>query len=251
MATKTEQLLPKQDTQGHPIKPFDPDAYLLSKGIAPQNTLPTSVDGALKSSGVSDTKTEIRVTQVPSLKIETPTDIIAVLSFIVTAIVVGATTWMTIRNYQKTVDLQGRIAEKDAELQKTKTRVDVLSKNRQDWINTLRNTLADYISAALGLSQLKELPNMDRNQLSITAGAMVDWNYKIQSATAEIIRLKSKIALLANPDEDDFKSLLEIVEAIKDAVEMNLLQLPSLCDSLVAVGQKILKNEWEKVKRVE
>lgn len=218
----------------------------------PQKPQLMRIEGELITSGSNSTVAEVRVKEVPKVLLESPTDIVAVLSFLITALVVIGTTWLTIRNYQRTVDLQGRIADKDAELQRTKTRVDILSKNRQDWINTLRNTLAEYISAALALAELKKLRRAIDSDLSHADGAVVDWNYRVHAAIAETVRLKAKIALLSNPAEEDFQKLMEAVAQVQQAAQSNdALSLSENSDSLVAISQKILKNEWERVKRVE
>lgn len=216
------------------------------------------IDASVNTSGTTDTKAEVLVKEVPRISLETSTDYVAILSFVITAIVVAGSTWLTIRNYQRTIDFQEKIAEKDAELQMTKTRVDVLSKNRQDWINTLRNTIIDYISAALSLYQLHDIMYADAQDLGVVNKdefSIVDIHHRIDAAKTEMIRLKTKIELLSNPYEEDFKKLIDALDKVEGAV----FKIPNVmtsnfhgeCRDLVSISQNILKKEWERVKRLE
>ncbi|MCE3272234.1 MAG: hypothetical protein K0S57_2631 [Ramlibacter sp.] len=204
----------------------------------------------------ASTQSEIAVRELPKLVLDSPTDWLAVLSFLITAIVVLGTTWLTIRNYQKTIDLQDRIAKKSQEIETTKSRVEILSKNRQDWINTLRNTISEYVSVMLSLVQLKELRRAvqtDFERLGNTGNieATVEWNYKVHAARTLATQLRVKIRLLSNPREEDFVSLLKAIDQLHDAVDASRKSVGEEIEAVITTSQKILKSEWERVKNVQ
>ena len=172
----------------------------------------------------TSTQSEIAVREFPKVVIDSPTDWLAVLSFLITAIVVLGTTWLTIKNYQKTIDLQDRIAKKSQEIETTKNRVEILSKNRQDWINTLRSTISEYVSMMLSLVELKELCKALQRDLQAldndgNIDATVEWNYKIHAARTLATQLRVKIRLHSNPREDDFVALLKAINQLHNAVD--------------------------------
>lgn len=204
----------------------------------------------------TSTHAEIAVRELPKLVLDSPTDWLAVLSFLITAIVVLGTTWLTIRNYQKTIDLQDRIAEKSHEIEKTKSRIETLSKNRQDWINALRSTLSEYISVMLSLVELKELRKTLQRDLQALGQegnieATVDWNYRIHTARTLATQLRVKIRLLSNPREEDFVALQWAIERLHGAVDSGQKSVSEEIETVVTTSQKILKAEWERVKSVQ
>lgn len=124
-------------------------------------------------------------------------------------------------------------------------RIAVLSNNRQVWINTLRDTLAEFSSTArvLGLA----------NEYS-------DALEKIQRLSF----LEEKARLLLNPNEDDHKSLFKLIEEAKiiafhkfgnksnaeETVQLRSDLIEKL-ERMSAISQKVLKREWIRVKNAE
>lgn len=119
----------------------------------------------------------------------------------------------------------------------------MLSANRQAWINSLRDLIAECLSAS-GLIH------------------MADWSNRSQSEfEAKMERLAfviSKIRLMLNPKEEDHQRLADLLSALlkslggrkagdpKDAVAGS-----GAVRELVPLSQAILKREWERVKRVD
>ncbi|NID06839.1 hypothetical protein HBF26_18275 [Luteibacter jiangsuensis] len=114
----------------------------------------------------------------------------------------------------------------------------VLTKNRQEWINDLRNTLAQFI---VGIHKC-------RNNLTISPERR-DPN-RIHSNVGDAWLHLTRLRLLINPNEDDHKDLLAtanlMFELIKSSEEG--LRLKDVEKSLLIMGQAILKREWERVK---
>jgi hypothetical protein len=123
-----------------------------------------------------------------------------------------------------------------------------VSLNRQQWINTLRDTIADFVSKSsmvycLGLKHYADGQSVPRlEQLNL---------------------LSHKIVLSLNPNEDDHKKLSAImndiisyiVNSLKERKDTGATEVNPIIDEkkneLIGVAQKILKREWNRVKRGE
>ena len=117
--------------------------------------------------------------------------------------------------------------------------VSVISANRQAWINSLRDSVAEYLSVA--------------NYIHVA-----DWQKRPESEYDEkmdrLSLLMSKIRLMLNPNEEDHKNLAKQlgtfaalcanVREARDKEKWHLAHNESL-----ALTQGILKREWERVKK--
>lgn len=117
-------------------------------------------------------------------------------------------------------------------------RADVLSRNRQEWINTLRDTVAEMLSLMSGIQADARHASWDR----------------LESRRERINFLVWKLTLLVNPKEEDHDALLLDVTAAARAVDAVRHQgsTPSLQpfqSTIATTTQQILKREWERVKR--
>jgi len=119
----------------------------------------------------------------------------------------------------------------------------VLAKNRQEWINTLRNELSEAIVVIRSVETIMKLPleHRDENRLMELAE-----NGKLKEA---------KIRLLINPEEPDHAALVNLLQetlvlAIK-AKEQNPVNLEDYEDKIIKKSQAILKREWVRVKALE
>jgi hypothetical protein len=113
----------------------------------------------------------------------------------------------------------------------------VLSGNRQQWINTLRDTIAEFQSGVVLISIHKH-----------GEGDKQEYLRKIE----RIGFLRAKVKLLINPLEEDHKKLVEIID---EQFGIALLKKSEAADrmgelhgSLTKVAQGILKREWNRVK---
>jgi len=115
----------------------------------------------------------------------------------------------------------------------------VLSRNRQDWINTLRDQISEFISILSSLAVTHTHEEFD----------VVDKQRWYERG----ICLQSKISLLINPMEEDHNYLVELLDKALDsttqkASEMDHEQIGVYIGQIVEISQKILKREWERVK---
>lgn len=120
------------------------------------------------------------------------------------------------------------------------SRVTVLSANRQAWINTLR----DLIAECMAISGFIHI---------------ADWSDRKQSEFDEKMErfalVVAKIRLMLNPNEQDHKRLSEMLGQLMNSMrslnEKDPVKGAQLMKDFVPLSQTILKREWERVKRVE
>jgi hypothetical protein len=120
-------------------------------------------------------------------------------------------------------------------------RAEVLSRNRQEWINTLRDNIAQFIS----LISTFAIEIKDRNKKN-TLDKM-----------ERVLLLQSMILLLINPKEEDHGKLDALM---RDAIaclgelekgETGEKNMPDIREEMLQLSQQILKREWKRVKKVE
>jgi hypothetical protein len=117
---------------------------------------------------------------------------------------------------------------------KRQIRAQTISGNRQAWINSLRDDLAEFLSLVFSL-RLKGIPSERFLEL------------------AQRLRLvQSRIKLRLNPSEQDHVSLIALVErAVVLAIRANDTDASAAAkasDEIVDLSQSVLKREWERVK---
>lgn len=122
----------------------------------------------------------------------------------------------------------------------------VISANRQQWINNLRDCIADF--------QTKAKISLVEASLALYKETSIAANPTSHDEALRGMRfLANKAALLLNPKEADHSGLLLLMKQLEDhcvngdpndrACEERLQ------DSITSTGQRILKREWERVKR--
>jgi len=118
--------------------------------------------------------------------------------------------------------IQNRIATKQIN-------ATVLSTNRQEWINMLRNNISEFIALCLIIKDLQNREN---------APSLPE---KIECLNHRL----SKIKLLINPTEDDHNELITLLAQATKSVD------PDVLDKIEKRAQVILKREWVRVKNIE
>ena len=123
-------------------------------------------------------------------------------------------------------------------------RVTVLSANRQTWINTLRDLIAEYLS----ISALVHAGDW-------SSRTEVEFDQKLERLTL----LNAKIELMLNPNEPDHERLgtllgdllLTMGGRASAANKRDSQKARTIHNELLPLSQSVLKREWERVKRVE
>lgn len=151
---------------------------------------------------------------------------IQLLSVVValTAVIVGPL--ISLHVVKKQIESSKAVADLQA-------RANVLSKNRQDWINTLRIEIAGFISSVTMV-----LPMLLTQKDSL----------EMHKLLSQLELHFAKTKLLINPKEDDHTALISKMENVKNHVMSFKGQPHELTDELVGLAQKVLKREWERVK---
>ncbi len=123
----------------------------------------------------------------------------------------------------------------------------VLSANRQKWIETLRDSLAELasllVTALFVKSKWKDKWDQGRSALNAEP-ALLD---KLE----HIVLAQSKIRLLINPTEADHQHLYQAIDtAIKRLQSEESLDTEIRADieTITKMAQSILKREWQRVK---
>lgn len=117
----------------------------------------------------------------------------------------------------------------------------VVSKNRQDWINRLRNEIAELLKEIQYVPSAYEARTLTIEQAIEKHGVIL--------SKVEIIKL------LINPKEADHEDLVrqitlaseKVIEAIKRK-KGDADSFKTMSSNIVTISQSILKREWERVK---
>lgn len=118
----------------------------------------------------------------------------------------------------------------------------ILSGNRQEWINTLRNEVSGFVSVisvlgALRAGSYKGVTSDEANKFG-----------------REAVERKSKIELLLNPTESLHNELITAIEgavsiAIHSELVPNAVEQRRYIDQILNKSKTILKQEWVRVKK--
>lgn len=124
----------------------------------------------------------------------------------------------------------------------------VLSANRQKWIETLREMLAELISLLVAVVVVK-------------ARWRDNWNGGMGALAAEpglltklerIVLVQWKIRLLINPLEADHRELYRTIESTLERLKAegsSDAETSADIEQITRLAQSILKREWERVKK--
>ncbi|MCH8068539.1 MAG: hypothetical protein IID16_04610 [Candidatus Marinimicrobia bacterium] len=118
----------------------------------------------------------------------------------------------------------------------------VLSQNRQDWINNLRDQLSEFIAVVSTITTMSK-----SEEFKVKRGV---------DPFLQIVLLQSKISLLVNPTEEDHSKLLKLIKkavgiATKPAEEKDSSELINTINEIISLSQNILKREWVRVKKLK
>lgn len=146
--------------------------------------------------------------QVPKVVVDTGFDWSNLWTFFATVVIFMLGTYLTIRNFNKTVSSQESVAAENAKIQRENissqeliAKQSSLKVSRQNWINELRDTCAQYIAAALNVNQLniywdaaQESWKLQRINDSVIANQIqADWSVSHMQAKKELVSLKAKL----------------------------------------------------------
>lgn len=110
---------------------------------------------------------------------------------------------------------------------------------RQNWIDNLRDAISLFIAKAEMISVL------ERDD---------DENYR--EHFKELSQMQHKVELLLNPNENDHQEIVDLLEGIRDTIHDDEMddetldeKIDELIDKLLDVSKRVLKREWNVVKK--
>jgi hypothetical protein len=157
----------------------------------------------------------------------------------ITALFIGLVTLVLghrqLTSNEKILKEQIKSAQEIAKLDFNKV---VISGNRQEWINELRNILSAY------MSKVEVYQSMSAH----VANADV-----LREKLENILALEMKIALMLNPSENDSIELTKFLHLYTQAISGQAITQPVdfLKSKIVEISQRLLKIEWVRVKKGE
>jgi hypothetical protein len=124
----------------------------------------------------------------------------------------------------------------------------VLSANRQKWIETLRDMLAELISLLVAALVIKA----DWKEKWDHGRGVIAKNPELLDKLERIVLVQWRIRLLINPTEADHQELYRAIEtAFKrlQSEESHDSETEADIEDITRLAQVILKREWQRVKR--
>jgi hypothetical protein len=197
--------------------------------------------------------------RLPEIKavVDTGTDLVTLFGFVLTAIAVIVGALYNTHTFKRSVESQERVAKGSAEVLRAQGRSEAIAMNRQQWINGLRDELSHFLSLGYDVHTLAQfivdttwmdssIPEDQAKNLELYRLRYSDFSDKVARSRFHF----AKVELFLNPAEAESKELVDIMsEYISEAVTYG-----DILDSgnrAVMAAQVILKNEWEKVKKME
>ncbi len=129
-------------------------------------------------------------------------------------------------------------------------KANVLSVNRQKWIDTMRDLVASLNSQLLIAAAL-------RQTMTEPSGVLIARDPELSKRVENLLRTVSKIELMLNPLEQDHQQLNVLMKEAIDQLRSPLLEdgvedrIEAISRDITQVLQGILKHEWARVKRGE
>ena len=134
--------------------------------------------------------------------------------------------------------------ERQNEIAQKQIHANTVTANRKEWINSLRETVAEYISESTRAYLGRDIK---------TESLEVD----IVNSTSTIVTLQYKIEFLLNPKKEKSIQIKKILDDIlslmlkEEESKKNSGEFGELSRNLALVIKEILKEEWERVKSGE
>ena len=129
-------------------------------------------------------------------------------------------------------------------------RTNVLSVNRQKWIDTMRDLVASLNSQLLIAAALRQTMNEP-------TGILIARDPELSRRVENLLRTVSKIELMLDPLEQEHQQLNVLMKEAIDQLRSPLLEdglegrIEVISRDITQVLQGILKQEWARVKRGE
>jgi len=199
--------------------------------------------------------------RVPKIELDTGTDWTAVWTAVGTSLatiaVVLITTVYTAYSFRKTIKAQKEVADSLESSRIAHSKAEAVARSRQDWINSLRDAVASFVASGDDLyaasSKLHHRPPVDHGSAEDVRRSrdLYDRLYSEFALNLSSAKLHySRVQLYTNPTEKETDELLLAMNAYIDAAT-NRKPTADLGNAVVRIAQKIIKNEWIRVKEMK
>ncbi|MFV0448029.1 MAG: hypothetical protein ACK5MF_06155 [Vibrio sp.] len=222
----------------------------------------------------------VYVKEVPELTLITSTDWIAIGSMIVTVIIVVAAAWFQVYQAKEVAKQTRQQLEAEQDLRRRQ----FIAQSRREWIETLRNEVSEFLSTASEYHTYI-IGTYHNTYHSPIQERQRDFILNSVALSNKLLNIRERIELLLNPKPNDkkikgkvsitelnldveltyalnkvLKQLSDIREIVENESNVDVLLEPiadmnktyiDLLDAVKAYAKVILKNEWERVKRLE
>lgn len=209
----------------------------------------------------------LNVTKLPTIVVDSGFAWDSVFGAFIAGLIPAYIAWYTIKKNISAMK-EDRVHQQDSfdkdrnaqlEIATKNIKAQVLSANRQQWINNLRDSTAEYLSA---IHSLRKSRTIARHCVALSKKDGTDFltvhREAINSMTNDarvVENLKYKILLLINPTEPEAIEINRILQEISFNTgsfeeKPNKQKLYDLSKELIAITQIYLKNEWVRVKDI-
>lgn len=149
----------------------------------------------------------------------------ALVAAVISALVAMIGQWVSRQNAKLAAEIARENAKLSASLEVAKT----LSQSRQDWINILREDMAQYVGLAAA-----------RSRALSKGDTLSDDDF------SRMVSLTARIRMRMNSDDEDFAELIDLMGEC--ASKKNPGEIGKAGNQFNSVCQRILKREWEVLK---
>ncbi len=209
----------------------------------------------------------LSLTRIPKIVVDSGFAWDSVLGAFIAGLIPAYIAWYTIKKNISAMK-EDRVHQQDSfdkdrnaqlEIATRNIKAQVISANRQQWINNLRESTAEYLSA---VHSLRKSRTIARHCLALSKKDGTDFLIAHRDAIngmtndARVVEnLKYKILLLINPAEPEAIEINRILQEISSNTgsfqeKPNKIKLYALSKELIAITQIYLKNEWVRVKDI-
>jgi len=127
-------------------------------------------------------------------------------------------------------------------------RATVISNNRERWIESLRDSVAEYVGLLLTAAMVKQAitePTWD---------ALRD-DHDLRQIVERIVIVKNRILLITNPNDAQYAKLCGLIQQTYEALAAERTptvdDLRSRAEAITVAGREVLRLDWARVKRGE
>ncbi len=255
VSSKNEHESIAELSNQHSTKKTELDNQPIQQDIEPEPVLtPDIIDNqiAISDTGTSTIQTINDQSITEHSMLPFAIEWLAISAVLITAILLLISSRKIVKKVEhisKAKTVHQHISNIDIEFEKAK----IVAESRQQWIQTLREEIANFVSATNAIWDLHKIKDGCEDILTemkdpqFVMKELYHWACKYNQAMQETEKLYAKIHLLINPQEETSQQLSSLLDKAMVAVEAK--KSPSkLNDEIIEISQRILKDEWVRVK---